>query len=401
MAVLQESRIGEKKMLFYNAEIMTMEGGGCGRLPQGWMRIEGKKIQGLGSMDSFKQLPGERARDLKGALVLPGFIDAHTHIGLCGDGVGLEGEDYNEDTDPVMPHLRAIDAVNPMDRSFEEAYTGGVTTVAASPGSANPIGGQICALKTSGRRVDRMCFGESIGIKFALGENPKMSYNLKEQTPVTRMATAALIREMLKKASEYNEAVQKSEQDEDCDPPDYDAKCEALLPLLRRKIKAHFHCHRADDIFTAIRIAREFSLDYVLVHCTEGHLIADELKEEGAEVITGPLFGARGKPELAHFTAKTPGILAKEGITPAICTDHPEVIQQHLALSAGLAVSEGMDYVQALRAITIIPAKICGLDNRIGSLRTGKDADFLVYRSEPLALGSRPAEVWINGIQKV
>ena len=388
-------------MLFFNANIMTMEGKGLGRIPQGWLRTDGKKIHSLGPMEALERIPDEPERDLTGALLLPGFIDAHTHIGLCGDGVGLESEDYNEDTEPVMPHLRAIDAINPMDRSFVEACTGGVTTVAASPGSANPIGGQICALKTSGRRIDRICFGESIGVKFALGENPKMSYNLKEQTPVTRMATAALIREMLKKASEYADAIQKSEEDEDCDPPDYDAKCEALLPLLRRKIKAHFHCHRADDIFTAIRIAKEFSLDYVLVHCTEGHLIADELREEGAEVITGPLFGARGKPELAHFTAKTPGILAGEGVETAICTDHPEVIQQHLALSAGLAVSEGMDYAQAMRAITIVPAKICGLDSRIGSLKAGKDADLLIYHTDPFALGSRPVEVWIDGVKKI
>jgi imidazolonepropionase-like amidohydrolase len=387
-------------MLLYNGNILTMEGKDLGRIPYGWIRIEGKKIQSLGDMGSLEKLPNEPEKDLKGALVLPGFIDAHTHIGLCGDGIGMEGEDYNEDTDPITPHLRAIDAINPMEKSFAEALSSGVTTVAASPGSANPIGGQICAVKTSGLRVDKICFGESIGVKFALGENPKASYNLKEQPPVTRMATAALIREALRKAEEYADALQKSEDDEECDAPDYDAKCEALLPLLQREKKAHFHCHRADDIFTAIRIAKEFSLDYVLVHCTEGHLIADELREEGAEVITGPLFGARGKPELSLFTAKTPGVLAKEGVSVAVCTDHPEVVQQYLALSAGLAVSEGMDYAQALQAITIVPARICGLDKRIGSLKAGKDADFLIYHSDPFSLGSRPAEVWVDGVQK-
>ena len=384
-------------MLFYNANIMTMEGKGLGRIPRGWLRTEGKTIRGVGPMEKLERIEGEAERDLKGALVVPGFVDAHSHIGICEDSLGFEGEDYNEDTDPVTPHLRAIDGINPMERSFSEALAGGVTAAVVSPGSANPIGGQICAMKTYGRRVDAMCLGESIGVKFALGENPKMSYNPKAQTPVTRMATAALIREMLKKAVEYAERTREAGEDEECDPPDYDAKCEALLPLLRGEAKAYFHCHRADDIFTAIRIAREFSLEYVLVHCTEGHLIAQELAEEGAKVITGPLFGARVKPELTHFTAETPGVLAKMGVEAAICTDHPEVVEKHLALSAGLAAAEGMEYAEALRAITIVPAQICGLEERIGSLRPGKDADFLVYRSDPLALGSRPEEVWVEG----
>lgn len=384
-------------MLLYNANIMTMEGKGLGRIPRGWMRTEGNGIRAVGAMEALERIPGEEERDLRGALVLPGFLDAHSHMGICEDSLGFEGNDDNEDTDPVTPHLRAIDGINPMERSFSEALAAGVTAAVVCPGSANPIGGQICAMKTAGKRVDAMCLGESIGIKFALGENPKMSYNPKAQTPVTRMATAALIREMLKKAAEYAARMRDAEEDEDCDEPDYDAKCEALLPLLRGEAKAYFHCHRADDIFTAIRIAREFSLDYVLVHCTEGHLIAQELLEEGAKVITGPLFGARVKPELTHFTAQNPGLLAKAGVTAAICTDHPEVAQKHLALSAGLAAAEGMEYGQALRAITIVPARICGLEERIGSLRAGKDADFLVYRSDPLALGAKPEEVWVEG----
>lgn len=387
-------------MLFYNGNLMTMEGEGLGRIPRGWLRVEGKRIQGLGPMEGLERRPGEDEIDLRGALVLPGFVDAHSHIGLCEDSLGFEGEDDNEDTDPVSPQLRAIDGINPMERCFSEALAGGVTTVAVCPGSANPIGGQICALKTAGRRVDAMSLGDSIGIKFALGENPKMSYNAKAQAPITRMATASLIREMLRKAAEYAEAMERASEDEDCDEPDYDAKCEALLPLLRREKKAHFHCHRADDIFTAIRIAKEFSLDYVLIHCTEGYLIADELLEEKAEIVTGPLFGARGKPELSHFTARNPGVLAAKGIPAAICTDHPEVVQQHLALSAGLAVSEGMDLVQALRGITAVPAAICGLEGRVGSLKPGKDADFLVYRGDPLALGSKPEEVWVDGVQR-
>ena len=383
-------------MLFYHANLLTMD---AGRISRGWMRITDGKIAALGSMDTF--LPEEGAVDLKGALVLPGFVDAHCHIGLFEDSLGFEGEDGNEDTDPVTPQLRAFDAVNPMERSFSEALCGGETTVVTGPGSANPIGGQICALKTAGRRVDAMAISDSLAIKFALGENPKVSYNAKSQTPITRMATASLIRDMLRKAQEYMDALEKAQEDEDSDEPEFDAKCEALISLLRREKKAHFHCHRADDIFTAIRIAKEFGLDYLLIHCTEGHLIAQELLEEGVAVVTGPLFGTRSKPELSNFTPANPAILSKAGVPVAICTDHPEVAQQLLPLSAGLAVSEGMDYLEALRAITIVPAQICGIDHRVGSLTVGKDADFLVYRSDPLALGAKPEQVWVEGKRRV
>lgn len=385
-------------MLFYHANLMTMEGP---RIPDGWMQLEQGRIAAIGSMETCPDAPSGEKIDLDGALVLPGFVDAHSHIGLFEDSLGFEGEDGNEDTDPLTPQLRAFDAVNPMERSFSEALAGGVTTVVTGPGSANPIGGQICALKTAGRRVDAMALSDSIGVKFALGENPKVSYNAKSQTPITRMATASLIRDMLRKAQEYMEALDEAAEDEDCDEPEYDAKCEALLPVLRREKKAHFHCHRADDIFTAIRIAREFSLDYLLIHGTEGHLIAEELAEEKAAVVTGPLFGTRSKPELSGFTPANPALLSDAGVTVAICTDHPEVAQQLLPLSAGLAVSEGMDYMEALRAITIVPAELCGISARVGSLSVGKDADFLVYRCDPLTLGAKPEQVWVDGKRKI
>ena len=379
-------------MIFFNANLMPME---SEYIHRGWMQVEDGKITAIGAMNTMPA--AEETIDLEGALVLPGFVDAHSHIGLFEDSLGFEGEDGNEDTDPITPQLRAVDAVNPMERSFPEALAGGVTTVITGPGSANPIGGQICAMKTAGRRVDTMLLSESMAMKFALGENPKVSYNAKSQTPITRMATAALIREMLNKTLEYMNALEEAENDEDCDEPEYDAKCEALLPVLRREKKAHFHCHRADDIFTAIRIAKDFELDYVLVHGTEGHLIAEELAEEGAAVITGPLFGTRSKPELSNFTAANPALLSKAGVEVAICTDHPETAQYFLALSAGLAVSEGMDRQKALEAITIVPARLCGIADRVGSLKAGKDADFLVYRCDPLALGAKPEQVWVNG----
>lgn len=341
--------------------------------------------------------PEEETVDLEGAHVYPGFIDAHTHIGMWEDGLTFEGDDGNEETDPVQPHLRAIDAVNPMDRCFSEAVDAGITTVLTGPGSANPIGGQFAALKTFGKRVDKMIVRAPVAMKMALGENPKNVYHDKNQSPSTRMATAALIRDQLMKAKRYEEAVLRAEEDSEIDPPEYDSKCEALLPVLRGEVKVHFHAHRADDIFTAMRIASEFSLDYVIVHGTEGALIADELAEEHVRVLSGPLLCDRSKPELRNLTPATPGKLSKAGVPTAIITDHPVVPIQYLPLCAALAVREGMDEEEALAAITCNPAKICGIDDRVGSLEMGKDADFVVFRSNPLLLSSKPEMVYISG----
>ncbi len=331
-----------------------------------------------------------------GNLVYPGFIDAHTHLGLSGNGVGIEGEDLNEDSDPITPQIRVIDGINPLDRSFFEARAAGVTTVAVSPGSTNPVAGEIVCVKTAGKRIDKMIV-KTVGMKLSLGENPKMTYLDKDNTPVTRMATAALIREALSKAKRYMEDKEKASNDSELDPPDYDIKNESLIPLLSGELKAHFHCHRADDIFTALRLSKEFNLDCVLVHCTEGHLIADELAEEKAAAIVGPIISDRSKPELANLTTKNAGILNNSGVKTAVCTDHSEVPVQYLPLSAAIAVKNGLDKESGIRSITSEAADILGVSDRVGSIEEGLDADLVMLNGEPLDLYSTVLKVWING----
>jgi Imidazolonepropionase and related amidohydrolases len=380
-------------MLIINADIHTMAGPA---IQNGWVRTEGTIISAIGEMPAQAR-DGEKVIDVRGAGVYPGFVDAHTHIGMWEDSLTFEGDDGNEETDPVTPQLRAIDAVNPIDRCFTEALAAGVTTVVTGPGSANPIGGQLAALKTRGACIDEMIVKAPIAIKMALGENPKSVYHGKNQSPSTRMATASLIREELFKAKRYMEDVQRSQEDEDVDAPEFDMKSEALLPALRGELEVHFHAHRADDIYTALRIAKEFNLNYVIVHGTEGHIIAQGLKKNGARVLAGPFLCDRSKPELRNLTPANPGILAKEGILTAIITDHPVIPIQYLPVCAALAVREGMDYEDALRAITVNPAKICGIEDRVGSIEVGKDADMVVFESNPLDLTSKPKMVIING----
>ena len=381
-------------MLIVNAEIHTMTGSG---IITGFVRTKGYVIDAVGAGGVEQAVPGERILDAEGAGVYPGFVDAHTHLGMWEDALTFEGDDGNEETDPVTPQLRAIDAVNPMDRCFSEAAAAGVTCVVTGPGSANPIGGQLAAIKTYGRRIDDMIVRAPVAIKMALGEHPKTVYHGKNEAPSTRMATAALIREQLAKAKRYLADLEKAEQDSEIDPPDYDAKCEALLPALRRETEVHFHAHRADDMYTAIRIAKEFGLDYVIVHGTEGHLIADDLREENARVLSGPFFTDRCKPELKNQTPACPGILASHGILTAIVTDHPVIPVQYLPVCAALAVREGMDHEEALRAITVNPAKICGIDSRVGSIEPGKDADLVLFRGDPLSLTAKPEAVVTGG----
>ena len=382
-------------MLLINAKIMTME---TTVIDCGYIQIKEDKIIAVGDMNSAPQ--DEEILDLLGKTVYPGFIDAHCHMGMAEEGLDFEGDDLNEMTDPVSPHLRGLDAINPVNKSFPEAVDAGITTVVTGPGSANAISGQFCAIKTYGKRVDKMILREPVAMKFALGENPKKVYNDKSETPMTRMATAALIREELSKAKRYLEDVQRAEEDpEENDPPEFDAKKEALIPVLKREVKAHIHCHRSDDIFTAVRLAEEFGLDYVLIHCTEGHLIVDELKEIGAPVVNGPLMCTRSKPELLNASDKTPGVLSKAGLQVAICTDYNVIPIWMLPITAGYAVREGMDYGEALKAITINPARICGIEDRVGSIKVGKDADLLVYSQDPLTLAAKPDMVFINGKQ--
>ena len=367
-----------------------------GVIPNGWIRVEAGHIASLGG--------GEAPADVDtidggGSCLVPGFIDAHTHLGISENGLAFEGDDINEDSEPSTPHMRALDAINQFDLCFTEALQVGVTTVAVAPGSANPVGGQICVLKTYGRRVDNMLLMAPAAIKFALGENPKTTYHGKNLAPLTRMATAAIIRETLAKAKRYSDDLMRAETDDDFDEPEYDIRCESLLELMQGKIPAHFHAHRADDIFTAIRIANEFGLDYVIIHATDGHLIAPELAELHAKLVVGPNLCDRSKPELLNLSYDNPRILNASGLDIAITTDHPVIPINYLPLAASLAIKNGLPAPAALAAITRNPAKILGIYDRVGSLAPGKDADFVLIDGEPLAFDAKVRAVYVDGKQ--
>ena len=368
-------------MLIINGTVHTMDGQ---TIPGGFVAVTGDKIAAVGPMTQAPDAWEGEKLDAQGGHIFPGFVDAHCHLGMFGDSVGFESEDGNEATDPCTPHLRGIDAINPLDRCFAEAREAGVTTVITGPGSANPINGQLAAIKTAGRWIDEMIVMAPVAMKLALGENPKSVYNDRHETPVTRMATAAIIRENLSKALEYGEKLDRAAADEDEEKPEYDARLEALLPVVRGELPVHIHAHRADDIATGVRIAKEFNLKCVIVHGTEGHLLPELLVQEGIPVITGPILGDRSKPELANMTTQTPNLLSESGVKVAICTDHPEVPIQYLPLCAAIAVKGGMDHEKALEAITIRPAQICGIADRVGSLTPGKDADIVVADGDPL-----------------
>ncbi|SEK46414.1 amidohydrolase [Ruminococcus albus] len=337
---------------------------------------------------------GDDDIDGRGMTLYPGFIDAHTHMGLTSAGVGIEGEDLNEEFDPCTPQLRIIDGINPIDHSFEMARQAGVTCVIVSPGSTNPIAGSIAAVKTAGKRIDKMVI-KTVGMKLALGENPKLTYMDHEQSPATRMAVASIIRDNLYKAQRYMQDIEQAESESDL--PDYDSAMEALLPLLRREIKAHFHCHRADDIFTAVRIANEFDLDYTLIHCTDGHIIAEELAEEKVSCVVGPVICDRCKPEMAGLTPANAAVLRSHGLEVAVCTDHSEVPIEYLPISVGICIKHGLSFYDGLKSVTCTPAKIAGIFDRTGSVEVGKDADLVLFEGNPFDVMSSPALVMIGG----
>lgn len=380
-------------MLIYNAEIYT----GMEIIPLGWIEIEDTKISAVGT--GIPETIPENSINADGGTVYAGFIDAHTHLGIIEDGIDFEGDDCNESTDPFTPQMRTIDGINPFDRCFEEARTRGITTVASSPGSANPCGGEICAIKTAGRRIDDMLI-KNVGIKFALGENPKNVYNGREETPITRMAITAIIREGLYKSKRYTHDMDSYYSDSDnYDPPEYDIKCEALMPLLDRKQKAFFHCHRADDICTAMRIAKEFSLDAVIIHGTEGYKVADIIAKEEIPVICGPIICDRCKPEMRGLEVKNAYEMNKNGVKIAICTDHTVIPIQYLPLSAQVAVKGGLDFNEAIKALTVNPAEILGISDRVGSIAEGMDADLQIYHKgeNPFDVMTEPFFVMIDG----
>lgn len=326
--------------------------------------------------------------DAREMCVFPGFIDAHSHIGICEDKTSVQVDESNEDTTPVTPTMRGIDAVNPMDGAFHNALASGITGVMVGPGSANPIGGQFAFIKTYGRCIDEMIVLAPSAIKIAFGENPMNCYGLNGNTPSSRMGTASIIREELFRAKQYFE-------NESSGQKDFTLEC--YRDLFDGKIPLKAHVHRADDIFTAIRIAKEFCLKLTLDHCTEGHLIAEKIAESGFPAIVGPSLASRNKKEVGQSDFKTAGVLKKVGVTVAITTDHPVSRIQYLPLCAALAAKEGLGELNAIRAITIDAAKICGVSDRIGSIKEGKDADIVILNGNPLEIATNVEMTIIDG----
>lgn len=361
----------------------------------GYLIIEQGKIAAVGDMAQYnpESLRAEEIQvlDAKGSLVMPGIIEAHCHMGITEEKKGMEGDDCNETVDPVTPCLRAIDAINPMDDAFHDALKAGITSAMIGPGSSNVVGGQFAFIKTHGRCIDRMVVKAPAAMKVAFGENPKVNYSGQNISPVTRMSIAAMLREELTKAKEYQRQINENPEK----TPDFRYEC--WLPVLNGEIPLKAHAHRADDILTAVRIAKEFGLRMTLDHCSEGHLIIEELQEAGFPAIVGPDMASRNKIEVQNMAFKTVGELSKSGILTAVTTDHPVSKIQFLPICAGLAVKEGMSMEDGFRAITINAAKICGVDDRLGSLAVGKDGDIAIYDGNPMEVFTKTLCTIIEG----
>ena len=356
------------------------------------IRLENGKIKEISP--DLTPHPGEEVFDAAGLRVYPGFVDAHSHLGLDNYGMGYEGQDYNEMGDIVAAHLRAIDSFNPMELGVRKALEGGVTTVGTGPGSANVLGGTFIAVKTCGICVDDMIVKDPVAMKCAFGENPKRCYRDKGDS--ARMTTAAKLREMLFAARDYMERKEAAGGDI-AKSPKFDMKLEALIPVLKGEIPLKAHAHRADDICTAIRIAKEFGVKMTLEHCTEGHLIPEVVARSGFPAAVGPTLTNASKIELVNKSFETPGILARAGVQVSIITDNPVIPQSYLPLCAGLAVKAGMDPFAALQAITINPAKHLGIADRVGSLEVGKDGDVVIVNGDPMVSDSTITAVLVNG----
>ncbi|MDE6901787.1 MAG: amidohydrolase [Lachnospiraceae bacterium] len=380
-------------LIIIHGNIKTMEGRDY---EDGFLQIKDSKIVAVGRMeDCDPVLLRDRKRvqviDARGNLVMPGIIEAHCHMGITEEKKGMEGDDCNENVNPVTPWLRAVDAINPMDAAFNDAIKAGITSAMIGPGSANVVGGQFAFVKTHGRCIDDMIVKAPAAMKVAFGENPKVNYAGQNTSPATRMAIAGILREELFKARTYQ---QRKQKEPDMSP---DFRYECWLPVLTGEIPLKAHAHRADDILTAVRIAGEFGLGMTLDHCSEGHLIVEELREAGFPAIVGPDMASRNKIEVKNMAFKTAGILSRHGILTAITTDHPVSMIQFLPICAGLAVKEGMPPEEGLRAITINAAKICGVDSRVGSLAAGKDADVVIFDGNPMEVFTSALCTIING----
>ena len=385
-------------LLIKNGKIKTMV---SSDVEGGWILINNEgKIVAVGKAADFS--PEETADmtviDAEGRLVTPGCVEAHCHIGVHNSAMRWEGADFNERSDPLTPHMRAIDGINPMDETFGLAIRHGVTTACTGPGSANVVGGTFAAIKLVGKRVDDMIVKDPVAMKCAFGENPKGVYGQNGgKAPVTRMATAAMLRELLFKAKNYAAAKDAAVCDGGKEPP-FDMKLEAMLPVIRKEIPLKAHAHRADDIFTAIRIAKEFGVGLTLDHCTDGALIAEELAAEGYPAFVGPSFGSKSKIELMHKDFTTPAALHAAGVPVSIITDAPVTPLEYLPMCAGFAVSAGLPYEEGWRAITINPAVQTGIGDRVGSLEVGKDGDVVIWQGDPLLeVGAEAYITVVNG----
>ena len=377
------------RIFIKNGKVMTMDGFVH---ENGSILLEKGKIQAVGKLHIDEKKEDLTVIDAKGNWVMPGLMEAHCHMGISEEKKGMEGDDCNENVEPVTPFLRGIDAINPMDAAFDDAVRAGITTVMVGPGSANVVGGQFAVIKTKGRCIDDLILKAPAAMKVAFGENPKVNYSGQGKMPVTRMAIAGMLRKEIFAAKQY---LQRKEKNEDGFEEDF--QYESWIPVLKKEIPIKAHVHRVDDIFTALRIAKEFDLKITLDHCSEGHLIAREVAKSGAPAIVGPDFASRNKIEVQNMAFKTAGILQKAGTLVAITTDHPVSIINSLPLCAGMAVKAGLPMEEGLKAITINPAVICGVDERVGSLEAGKDADVVIFSGNPMEVFTETLCTIIDG----
>ena len=374
-------------MRIINGKVLTM----AGKIYEnGYVQFADGKIEAVGDMGELTE-GVEEFIDVKGAWVMSGLIDAHCHVGIAEEKWGVVGDDCNEMTSPVTPHLRGIDAINPMDPAFHDAIIAGITSLMTGPGSSNVVGGQSVFLKVQGRIVDRMIVKAPAAMKVAFGENPKTCYGGRDVAPGSRMAISGMLREELFRAREYFEKKEAKKL------PELNFRLESWIPVFRGEIPLKAHVHRADDILSAIRIAKEFGLQLTLDHCTEGHLIADEIAASGFPVIVGPHLSSRSKLEIQNLSFKTAGVLERAGVKTAIMTDHPVSLIRYLPLCAGLSVKQGLSMEGGLRAITIHAAKICGVSDRVGSLEAGKDADIAVFSGNPMEVFTKTLYTFVDG----
>ena len=381
-------------MYILGGTIKTMSGED---IPDGCIHIVDKKIAEVGRRDEIEvhPVPHERIIEVSDGIVMPGIIEAHCHMGITEEKKGMEGDDCNETVDPVTPWLRAVDAINTMDAAFDDAVRAGITAAMIGPGSSNVVGGQFAVLKTRGRRVDDLIVKAPAAMKVAFGENPKVNYSGQGQSPSTRMAIAGMLRKELFRAKQYAESKKTAKEQGEKFEEDFILEC--WLPVLNKEIPLKAHVHRVDDIFTAIRIAREFDLNMTLDHCSEGHMIAQELAEEGFPAIVGPDFASRSKIEVQNVAFKTAGILNRAGLMTAITTDHPVSLIQALPLCVGMAVKDGLPLEEGYKAMTIYAATICGVESRLGSLEPGKDADIAIFNGNPMEVFTETLYTIIDG----